>query len=133
MCPNKKIWFLDRLTPFDRKLLVILTILVLASFLLLLQSSKGQRVLVDVAGRTVFVAPLEQDQKFQIEGPLGTTVLQLANGSVQVLSSPCPQKICIGMGNASHTGDLLACAPNRVVVRIEGAAEQAKGYDVLSR
>lgn len=122
-----------RLTPFDRKLLLFLTILVLFSFLLLLRQGVGRKVLVEVAGRTVFVADLAQDQQVELTGPLGTTVLRIAAGSVAVLSSPCPQKVCIAMGPISRSGDLLACVPNRLVIRIAGdSSKDERGYDVLS-
>lgn len=124
---------LQRLTPFDRKLLLVLTFLVLVSFGLPLWQGAGARVLVDSGGKTVFTADLQQDQRLELKGPLGTTVLQIAAGAVQVISSPCPQKICIGLGKAHHAGDLLACVPNRVVIRIEGNDERERGYDLLSR
>ena len=124
---------LQRLTPFDRKLVLILAVLVLLSFLLPLRQGVGARVLVDSGEQTVFVADLHKNQQVELNGPLGTTRLQIADGSAWVVSSPCPQKICIGLGKASHSGDLLACVPNRLVIRIEAAAEKERGYDLLSR
>ncbi len=124
---------LQRLTPFDRKLVLLLAGLVLMSFLLPLRQGVGARVLVDSGEQTVFVADLHKNQQVELNGPLGTTVLRIADGSAWVVSSPCPQKICIGLGKASHSGDLLACVPNRLVIRIEAAAEKDRGYDLLSR
>lgn len=129
-------WFgwWQRLTPFDRKLAAILALAVLGSFLLPLQQGRGARVLVERDSRTIFTADLQRDQQVELKGPLGTTVLRIEAGSARIISSPCPQKICIGLGRASHAGDLIACVPNRLVIRIEGAvAEQERGYDLLSR
>ncbi len=124
---------LQRLTPFDRKLLLILVVLVSLSFLLL-QQGAGARVLVESGDNTIFVADLDQDQQVELRGPLGLTLLKISAGSAQVVSSPCPQKICIGLGKAQHSGDLLACVPNRLVIRIEGAGgDKERGYDFLSR
>ncbi|NOY12562.1 MAG: NusG domain II-containing protein [Deltaproteobacteria bacterium] len=127
--------WLQRLTPFDCKLVVVLAVIVLLSFLLLLRRGVGTRVLVTSGDRTLFVADLSVDRRVELNGPLGTTVLQIADGGVRILSSPCSRKICIGMGEARHPGDLLACVPNRLVVRIEGADAVARerGYDFLSR
>ncbi|HKJ04205.1 MAG TPA: NusG domain II-containing protein [Geopsychrobacteraceae bacterium] len=121
-----------RLTPFDRYLVLVLVLLVGASFLLPFSRRSGAEVIVDVQDRTVFTAPLDQARRFDIEGPLGMTQVEIDNGAVRMLSSPCPQKICIGLGKARRTGDLLACVPNRIVVRIEGDNEEAE-YDLLSR
>jgi hypothetical protein len=37
------------------------------------------------------------------------------------------------MGEATHGGDLLACVPNDLLVRIDGATLRDPGYDLLSR
>ncbi len=129
-------WFgwLQRLTPFDRKLAAILALAVVGSFWLPLQQGTGARVQVERDGRTIFTADLLRDQQVELQGPLGTTVLQIAAGAARIISSPCPQKICIGLGRAEHAGDLIACLPNRLVIRIVGeTAEQERGYDLISR
>lgn len=123
---------LRRLTPFDRKLALLLALLVVCSFWLPLRQQAGARVVASLDGQTVFVAELDQDQQFELAGPLGPTRVEIADRAVRVLSSPCPNKICIGLGWARHAGDLLACVPNRLVIRIEGEPEEAE-YDLLSR
>lgn len=126
--------WLQRLTPFDRKLVTALALLVLAAFLLPLQQGVGAQLIVSSGADILFVAPLKQDQQIDLSGPLGITKLQVKDGAVRVLSSPCPQKICIGMGKARYSGDLLACVPNRLVMRIEGdGSARESGYDLLSR
>jgi len=123
----------QHLTLFDRRLVIALGLLVLLSFLLPLRRSQGQRVIISSGEQVLFVAPLAEETVTEIVGPLGTTRVGIDAGGVRVLSSPCPRKICIGMGEARHSGDLLACVPNQVVIRIEGGAEDDAGYDLLSR
>ena len=123
---------LKRLTRFDRYLVLLLALLVGVSFVLPFGRRAGAKIVVDAENKTVFTAPLDQDRRFEIEGPLGTTQLEISDEAVRVLSSPCPQKICIGLGEARRTGDLLACVPNRIVVRVEGE-DEGTGYDLLSR
>lgn len=126
--------WLQRLTPFDRKLLIVVAVIVAISFLVPLYQTAGTRVVVSSGGRVVFVAPLDKNQRVEINGPLGVTVLQIDNGAARIISSPCSQKICIRMGKAQHTGDLIACVPNRIVVRIEGRNNgEDPGYDLISR
>ena len=129
----KAIGWLKLLTLFDRKLLYIVTVLVALSFTLLLYRTDGARVVASVNDKIVFVAPLDQDRQVELAGPLGITVLHIENGAVGVISSPCPRKICISMGKASHAGDLIACVPNQLVVRIEGASEEESEYDFIRR
>lgn len=122
----------QRLTRFDRYLLLVLALLVGASFLLPFGRRPGARVVIAADNRTVFSAPLDEARRFEIAGPLGPTRLEIADGAVRVLDSPCPHKICIGLGDVRRSGDLLACVPNRIVVRVEGEAQGAD-YDLLSR
>lgn len=126
--------WLQRLTPFDRKLVSLLGVVVLVSFWVPLRQESGARLLVEAGGRTVFVAPLDRPQRAELPGPLGLTQFEISDGAVRVIHSPCPNKICIGLGEARHSGDLLACVPNRLVFRIEGAADpEEQNYDLLSR
>lgn len=126
--------WLQCLTPFDRKLLVVAALVVAVSFSLPLTQSTGARVVVRSADKVIFVAPLNQSQRVELNGPLGITVLEIANGEAKVVSSPCSHKVCLRMGPARHTGDLIACVPNRLVIRIEGKiTENAAGYDFISR
>ena len=94
---------------------------------------KGTRVVVTSGDRTCFVADLDQHQSVDLDGPLGKTHLVIDETGAHVTSSPCPRKICISMGPARHSGDLLACVPNRIMVRIESPSSEDSPYDLLSR
>lgn len=126
--------WLQRLTPFDRKLLIVVMGAICFSFLLPLSQGPGRRVVASSGDKILFVAPLDQTRTVALEGPLGITELEIRDGSVKVLDSPCPNKTCIRMGEARHSGDLIACVPNRLIIRIEGEkSEEEQGYDLISR
>ena len=75
------------------------------------------------------VYPLDEERTVAVEGPLGTTLVQIdGEGAAAVVESPCPNKLCIQAGELSHHGDWSACMPNKVFVRIDGGA--AAGSDV---
>ncbi|MFH0883240.1 MAG: NusG domain II-containing protein [bacterium] len=80
----------------------------------------GRRAVVTVDGQTVQVLDLDSPGSFQVEGPLGPTVIETGNGGVRILSSPCPNHICIRMGEARMRGQMILCVPNRVAIRVEG-------------
>jgi hypothetical protein len=123
-----------RFTPFDRKLLIIVAILVASSFLILLGQTTGGKVVVSRDDKIIFVAPLDKNRRAELEGPLGITVLEIKDGSARIISSPCTQKICIRMGEARRSGDLLACIPNHLVINIEGDKDGEDGhYDFIQR
>jgi len=124
----------QRLTLFDRKLLIVVVLLVASSFLILLGQKTGGKVVASVNDKIVFVAPLNKDRHVELEGPLGVTVLEIRDGAARILSSPCTKKICIHMGEARRSGDLLACVPNHLVISIEGNRDgEDSDYDFIQR
>ncbi|HDR47084.1 MAG TPA: NusG domain II-containing protein [Geoalkalibacter subterraneus] len=124
----------DRTTVLDRLVVALLLALVVASALWAAQRPAGARVVVERDGQVVFSAPLSEPRSARLSGPLGETVMEIEDGRARVLSSPCPTKACMGMGPASRQGDLLACVPNHLIVRIEGGRqEDTPPYDMLSR
>ena len=53
-----------------------------------------------------------------IDGPQGKTGLKIENGIVQVHTSTCRHGICKHT-IASGVGNIIACAPNKVLVKVE--------------
>jgi hypothetical protein len=95
--------------------------------------SEGSRVLVTCGDELCFTAPLDQPRTLAIEGPLGQTKLVIDEQGARIVESPCPRKICVSMGVAKNTADLLACVPNRILVHIDGSSGKEVSYDLLSR
>jgi hypothetical protein len=67
-----------------------------------------------------WIYPLDAEATVRIPGPLGETVVEIEDGSVRVISSPCPEKICVKTGRISKPGQWIACLPNRVFISIQG-------------
>jgi hypothetical protein len=128
----KGLW--RRTTVLDRLVVAALLGGTLLSFMLLDRLGTGRRVVVERAGEVVFTAPLDVARTVRLDGPLGETVLEIRDGHACIRESPCPHKVCMGMGEVARRGELIACVPNRLIVRIEGGIEnQEPGYDLLSR
>ncbi len=119
-----------RITRTDRWLIAFTILAAVASLWLTIGRPAGQNVVIYEGDKIIFTAPLSQQRSIVLHGPLGETQVEIVAGQVRITSSPCPRKICIGMGEIHRSGDLLACVPNRVVVRIEG---EERSYDLLSR
>ena len=124
-----------RTTPLDRLLVLLLFA---GALLSLAWSGAGRRGATVVAlrdGRVIFTAPLGTDRTVELSGPLGATVLVIHGGRAHITDSPCPRKLCIAMGAISRSGQIIACVPNHILVKVDGprAAGRDKGYDLLSR
>ena len=120
-------------TWLDRWILALLLGLTCASWAVLAQRPAGTRVIVERDGAIIFTATLKETKETFLEGPAGGIWLVIANGGVRVSEAGCRDKICVRMAAISRAGEWIACVPNRLIVRVEGAASERKDYDLLSR
>ncbi len=101
-----------------------------AGFLPWLQSGlTGAAAVVRLDNEVVATLPLRQALEYSVWGPLGETVVQVAQGRVRVLRDPGPQQLCVRQGWISRAGEALVCLPNRVVVEIPGPPD----YDSVGK
>lgn len=123
-----------RLTRLDRAIVLSLLGLCLVGMLRTRSTGPGDWLIVERSGDIVFRARLGSDQSARLSGPIGETLLIVQDGRVRVESSPCRDKVCIGMGEIRFPGELLACVPNRILITIPGVRPEGEvGYDLLSR
>ncbi|PLX79256.1 MAG: hypothetical protein C0615_02615 [Desulfuromonas sp.] len=129
----RQIW--ARMTRLDRLIVVSVAFLCLLLFIGIGLSRPGETVEVYRDGELVFRAPLQEERTVPLEGSLGTTSLMIEGGTARIVDSPCPYKVCVGMGAIDHSGEIIACVPNRLLVRVVSQDESGKepGYDLLSR
>jgi hypothetical protein len=104
------------------------------SFYLVGQKKAGNQVIVEQDGKVLFSAPLGSDREETFTGPVGETVMAIRNREVFISQSDCPRKICMGMGHIHRNGEVIACVPNHILVRVAGEEkEDEREYDILSR
>jgi len=126
--------WLRYLTLVDRAIVLLVAGLVLAALLVPLRQPAGARVVVSRGDQIIYVAPLAEDRRIELSGAIGITVLEIKDHQAHVVSSPCPNKICIRMGNIHQDGEVLACAPNELVIQIEDDHPQKeREHDFISR
>ena len=88
----------------------------------------GETVIVEVNGKTVYKLALSEDRIVDVKGPIGITKVEVKDGRVRVLYSPCPEKI--GMKQGWIRRGVIICVPNRVVVSIKGG--KVRGVDAIT-
>ena len=91
--------------------------------------NKGDWVVIQVLDKNVARFPLNSNQIVQVEGPIGTTEVEINQGKARILRSPCKLKVCIKSGYIQYADRLSSCLPNKVMVRIEG--ETQRGLDAV--
>jgi hypothetical protein len=77
-------------------------------------------VRISASGQQDITLPLSSERRFSIHGPLGDSVIEIHDGRVRFISSPCRGKQCVHSGWLSHSGELAACLPNGIMVSVMG-------------
>jgi len=120
------------ITPGDKILVVLILVLgIMSLFAISRFKQPGVRVIIAVNGQELQRLDLDRSQEIMVTGPIGNTRIKIDHGAVQVLSSDCPEKICILTGKIRHAGEMIVCVPNKVVVKVIGKTENQ--FDVITQ
>ncbi len=57
----------------------------------------------------------------------GHNKVVIAGGEVWMESADCPDKLCVGRGRISRSGQTIICLPNKVMVTIKGGKSEYDG------
>ncbi len=118
-------------TRGDRALVALLLAASLAGIALAGPPPRATTATVRVDGQPAARLALATDRRLAVRGPLGDTEIVVEGDAARIVASPCRRKVCVRMGRASRGGDVLVCAPNRVVVEVDGG--EAGGLDAILR
>jgi hypothetical protein len=105
-------------------MLIFLSALILLGFLYSSywrDTYRGNQAAILVGGKHWMNVDLFQNQYIDVPGALGISKLQVEDGQIRFVQSPCDTKQCIHQGWISHGGELAACLPNTISVQILSA------------
>lgn len=77
------------------------------------------RILSD--GQVLLYSPLKEfrnETEYSIETDHGKVVVLISSERAVIVSSDCPDQICVKQGELTHIGQDAVCLPNKVVVEI---------------
>ena len=80
--------------------------------------SKQALAEITISGKHWRNVELYQDQIIHVPGELGESVLQVKDGRIRFISSPCTQKLCIRQGWLELGGASATCLPNKISVQV---------------
>jgi hypothetical protein len=93
-------------------------------------AAAGADVVVTGPGGTSVLASLP-DRTVAVDGLRGPIEIELKGGAARVVSSPCPDHLCVRQGLVSGPGAALVCVPGGVSVRPGGG--DPLGLDAVVR
>ncbi|MDO9273760.1 MAG: NusG domain II-containing protein [Rugosibacter sp.] len=103
--------------------------LVVLFYTLLWRGGVADRAIVKRDGQTIIEISLNSASKTRVEGPLGTTVIEVQPGRARVFSDPGPRQYCVQQGWLTRAGAVAICAPNHITLELNGRGEAR--YDSL--
>lgn len=121
-----------------KKDIIVIIAFLLVAFLsffiwLFLFSDKGNKVLVEVDGKSVGTYSLNNDAIIPIENKKGeeNNILVIKDNKAFMKEAKCRDGLCIKQGEICNVGQTIVCLPNKVVVSVVGDGEDDE-YDSLT-
>ncbi|MBO4320090.1 MAG: NusG domain II-containing protein [Treponema sp.] len=116
--------------PGDILVILLCLALIVLSFVFIKAHGGDKKSLVVIAMGKEYSYSMDQDGTYEVQGRLGVSVIEVKDGRVRFLESPCPTKSCVQHTAISAVGEWSACLPNEILVRIEG--NESEEMDALS-
>jgi len=82
------------------------------------QEGHGAEAVVLVNGKRWARLNLFNNQDIYAPGPLGESHIQVRDGQIRFVDSPCPNKLCVHSGWLSQGGENATCLPNKISVQV---------------
>lgn len=99
------------------------------SFPLLWRGGPAEKAVVKRDGAIVAELPLNITKRIEVEGALGTSVIEIKPGRARVLADPGPRQYCVKQGWLTQANAVAICAPNHVTLALVG---RQGAYDSLN-
>ena len=118
-----------RATLGDKILIVFVVLINALLFAKMGAGTAGDWVVIEVNEQEVSRHRLTENRVVAVKGRLGITEVEIEQGKARIRHSPCTNKICIKAGDIQYADRLIACIPNRIIVRVIG--EKLRGVDAI--
>lgn len=83
-------------------------------------SHKGKYAEISICGEKIYELDINKSQTMKINGDNGIILeIECGNGTVKVISSECPDKICVKKGEISMSNENIVCLPAKVIITIQ--------------
>jgi hypothetical protein len=89
----------------------------------------ADKAVIRSGGKIFREVSLARNQKIEVPGPLGISVIAIENRRARIASDPSPRQYCVRQGWLQQSGEIALCLPNQVSVELVGSH---KRYDSLN-
>jgi len=120
---------IQHLKPGDWLTLLLGGTFVVALTFKLWSGDLADKAIIRSGGKIFKEVSLSRNQKIEVPGPLGVTIVSIQNRKARVASDPSPRQYCVRQGWLQQAGEIAICLPNQVSVELAGSR---KKYDSLN-
>ena len=103
----------------------ILLLAVLGALALFIFRSEGDFVTVTVNGQLYGEYSLSENRRVEINQGESYNILVIEDGYASVETASCPDGICSSHRPVKHGGESIICLPNKVVIEVHSATDNA--------
>ena len=80
-------------------------------------------VSVRLGGNEVVLLRLDNPRTYELQTAHGVMVIEVKDGKAGILSSPCPNQLCVKEGYKDQEGASIVCVPEEVSLYFLGSGE----------
>ena len=89
----------------------------------------ADKAVIRSGGKIFREVPLSRDQRIEVPGPLGISIISIRQRKARIVSDPSPRQYCVRQGWLQQAGEIALCLPNQVSVELAGSTRK---YDSLN-
>jgi hypothetical protein len=112
--------------PMDWLILAIALLSLIPLYARYWQHSPADYVVITSPSSTQRIN-LHQTQVLSVKGYLGYSQLEIEQGKIRFINSPCQKKYCVHAGWQQSGGAFAACLPNHILLEV-----QSEQFDAIS-
>ena len=83
-------------------------------------NQQARQAEIFVMGKKQYILDLNENKRIEVQGKLGVSIIEVKDGKIRFVDSPCTSKQCVRSGWHSHVHSLAACLPNEVAINLVG-------------
>ncbi len=118
------------LTKSDKLIIVLILLLSVLSYIIMalnITAEAPRSVEITVNGKLYAqynLAEIKSSKNVEIKTEFGINTLKLTDDGAEMISANCKDKLDIKCGKITKVGQIIVCAPNRVLVKLTGDADE---------
>ena len=120
---------LPYIKPGDWLTLLLGSVCVVLFTLNLWSGDLADKAIIRSGGKIFREVTLSRDQRIEVPGPLGVSIISIQQRKARIASDPSPRQYCVRQGWLQQAGEIALCLPNQVSVELAGSK---KRYDSLN-